>query len=767
MKNKKIISLVISSSIVITNLSSVSAMSLKKELNPITVPIETIGTNVSAEKDVKLSKEKAKDLSKKIIKDYFNKTVDEKEYQVYVALSNDGEDKNYSWDISWRKNSMSSNIYMDVSINANTGKVLRASNRYDVEGENSGISKITEEEGKKKAQEFLKRINPEQFKETKYTKESMYSIYGKGSINTSYSYRFARQINDIPYNDDGLVVEVDGVKGEVISYYSSWEEGVKLAVPGKYLSIKEAEDIFRKDSQVDLKYITYRDKYDIEEDSTRTKLVYMINLPYDAMLDANEGKFMNKDLYKSIEKDLTQAERKEINSKLKIKKPLDKEISEKRALEIAKSTIKELYGDGYEIGNIRYYENEDKIYGNFNAWSIDFNKKVEGNKGYDGGNITIDALTENIINLYKNYYKENEKLEANISWEEAYKIAIDSVAKYSPEKFNEINTKAITNQSSIDDLIKQEDKRYYFNFPRVVNGIPFHENGINVWIGANKGQLYEYSVNWNENMKFDSPVNLVQKEEGKNILFSKDKPQLSYRKINKSKDYTKPQWETKLIYTMGDSYRYNFAGLRVDAFTGKLLNASGEDIDENIDIYMEKIKGNPYEKELTILANNGIIDTTNFQAEKEITKMDFIKMLVNAKGYRPNLLKDSMNLKFESGVSSNDVNYKYLQLAVYYGILENKEGKFDIKEKVTRAEMAKTLVKFLGYDKLANSKDVFSLNVSDVKDIKSNELGYMAIAKGLGILEVKNNKLRPKSNVTWNELSIGIYRVLDNIKRGY
>ncbi|GAA0729679.1 S-layer homology domain-containing protein [Clostridium malenominatum] len=761
MKNKKLISFIIGTSIAMTNYSSVLAMKLENK--EMTVPTKEVLTTV--EKDVRLSKEKAKELSQKVIKDYFNKTVNEKEYEVYASLSTNGERQEYFWEISWRNNNISNNTSIEVSINADTGKILRAYNRSYVDGENNNISKITEEEGQKKAEEFLKKNNPEQFKETAYIKEQRFYTYVNNS--TTYTYRFARKVNGIFYNDDGLTVEIDGVKGEIISYYVNWEEGVKLSPPTNYLSTKEAEGILKKEGQLDLRYITYRDKYDTGEKLTRSKLVYMMELPYGGELDAYSGKFINSNLYEKIQKDLSTEERKEIINKLQIKQPLDKEISEGRALEIAKNNIKQLYGDGYETGSIRYFENKDGVNGASNTWTIDFSKKMDNKKGYDGGSITINALNENIVSLYKNYYMENEESKANLTWEEAYKIAINAIAKHSPEKFKEINTKATTQKNDIENLKSYGDKRYYFSFPRMVNGIPYMENNITVSVDAAKGHLVEYRLNWNENMKFDAPEKLIQKEEASKILFNKSKTELSYRKINKSTDYSKPDWETKLIYTIRDSYNYNFTALRVDGFTGKILNDSGEEIDENIEVYMKKIKGSPYEKELTILAHNGVMDTASFEATKEITKMDFIKMLVNAKGYRPYLLKESSKLSFDSGMNKSDANYKYLQLAVHYGILENKEGKFDPKEKVTRNDMAKILVKFLGYDKLANSKDIFSLKVKDLKDIKNEDIGYIAIAKGLGILQEQNNNIRPKANATWTELSIGVYKVLDNIRRGY
>lgn len=754
MKSKKLIALVLGAALTITNYSAVFASDIKPVQNKNNANIAAI------EKEAKISKDEAKNMSKKILKDYFNITVDEKKYDCSVEFSQAYEEKNYYWQIYWRKNDSNSNTNMEVFVNASNGKILRASNREYTEGQTNNIAKITEEEGRKKAEAFLQKINPKEFKETKYVKSNTDYMYRRGD--NTYSYSYIRCINGVKYNENSLVVEVDGIKGEVISYNINWDDNVKVPSADGIIAGNKAQEIIKKDLNLDLLYIPYRDKYEYEENANKTKLVYKVNFPNGGLLDAKEGKFISNTLGKKVEKDLTDKEKKDYLSKIKIKKPLDKEISKDRAVELAKGKIKELYGEGYEVNSVRYNENKDNMFGAKNTWSIDFSKKQDENKGYDGGQISIDALNENIVNLYKNF-RENANEAATITWEQAYNKAIEFIAKYAPEKFKDINTKQI---NYVDSKSNMYDKRYHFNFTRTVNGIPYDANYIDISFDSIKGELGEFRINWNEDAKFSEAKNLMNKEEGKNTLFNKYKPDLGYIKISKSNDPKKPEFETKLVYKWNEDASMYYSPLTtLDAFTGKVLNEMGEEIDENIGKFMDKIKESPYKNELTILAYNGIMDTANFGANKEITQMDFIKMLVNAKGYRPNLLKDASALKFETAASKNDTNYKYLQLAVLYGIVENKEGKFDINSKVTREDMAKALVKFLGYEKLASSKDIFQLKIDDAKEIKNENLGCMAIAKGLGILEVKDNKIRPKANATWTDLSISIYRVLDNIRR--
>jgi predicted P-loop ATPase/GTPase len=232
--------------------------------------------------------------------------------------------------------------------------------------------------------------------------------------------------------------------------------------------------------------------------------------------------------------------------------------------------------------------------------------------------------------------------------------------------------------------------------------------------------------------------------------------------INRSRDVKNPDMEVKLVYRLNARTPY-YAFMNIDAYTGKFLTYEGEEIDEQQDQFQEKIKGHPAQKELSILASQGIIDAKSFEADREITRMEAIEMLVKAKGYRAYRISDVEILKF-SDFSMDDVNYRYLQMAVKYGILENKKMTFKPDEKITREEMAEMLVKLLQYDKLAKAKDIYALPFADAAEVHQEKLGYVAICKGLQIIEGKDGYFRPKDPATMGEMAVAVYKALENIK---
>lgn len=102
-------------------------------------------------------------------------------------------------------------------------------------------------------------------------------------------------------------------------------------------------------------------------------------------------------------------------------------------------------------------------------------------------------------------------------------------------------------------------------------------------------------------------------------------------------------------------------------------------------------------------------------------------------------------------------------MAVSYGVLDNS-GDFNGDEKVTKEEMVKDVVKLLGYDKLAQAKDIFTLSYSDADDITPGNIGYIAISKGLGLTNDTDNKFRPKDQVKITDAAVTIYRALNSLR---
>jgi hypothetical protein len=758
MRSKRLIATIIAASVIMGTSLPVFAEE----------PIKVSQVATVQEQQAKITKDNAKTIAKDKFKEYFGYEFDETKFKSSVQLRSDKYDSADAnlWMISWNSNDQEKSINLQATVDSNSGKVLSLrKNEYEYNKPQASIPSVTYDEAKDAAQVFLNKVMPEKINETKLMEDAS-NIYGSGYKSVNYNFNYRRIVNGIGFQGNYINVEVDGSTGKVTSFDSTWSENLQLPASDKVLDKTKAEEELRKEAKLKLNYIAYRSKYDFYSNAPATaKLIYSMGEINALSIDANTGDKLNINglsIEKTSTKNLDDKEKAELYKKAVITTPVATEISSVEAEETIKSKLKEMYGGDYELQGISYRENSDDYESRGRkSWSANFIRNSKDGQPIDRGSITIDALTKGILSLYKynEYTKYEEEFTPKLTWEEAYYKALDAVAKYFPERIKDIDTEqTYVEYKNIGDAKTMSRTQYNFNFQRIINGVKYNSDAVSVAFDAKTGELQQLNSNWNDKLNFVSTEGTMSSEEAENIIFNKYKPELSYVQVPKRVTKDKIEYETKLVYRL-QGYELPY----LDAFSGKLLDYEGNEMMENSKEFFKEIKGYVYEKELSILAHQGIIDTSTYKLTNTVTKMDLIKMLVDAKGYRPYMLKNAEALKY-SNIASTDSNYKYLQMAVYYGIIENKSEELILTDTVTREEMAKTLVKLLGYDNLAKATDIFQLSVSDSDKISKDNFGYVAIAKGLGILKVENDKIRADEDAISVELAIGIYKVLGNLR---
>ncbi|MBU3144148.1 YcdB/YcdC domain-containing protein [Clostridium sp. CF012] len=770
MNRKKMFSILLASALTVTSTTSTFAKTMTNAPTQVTPIITTntttkvaITTNSEAEKSAEIKKEKAKEIAKGVMKTYFNTVIDESKFTQTCNFntSNYNGKQSSSWNINWQMNNMTKTISISVTLNAETGEVIQANNYERIVNEENTVPTITAKQAEKVSDDFAKKIQPKKYNE--FNKKDYNNSGNYGLAN--YNFTYVSKVNGIEFDGNNINIEVDGVSGKVVSYYNNWNSDLKFPEIKGIVNSKTAIEAFKTEAKMTLKYMGFTQNYRYYENKRDVKLIYVSEFSKGNMLDAKDGKFIDplNTVNSPVIKDLNEKEKVLFYNREEVVKDREKAIEEKEAGTIIKGFINKIYGEGYVIQGLGYQEYAENIGSSSNkTWNASFNKGVAG-KYNESGNVSIDALTGEIVSCYKysnEDYAMTEKFVAKLSWEEAYAKAVEAVAKYYPGKVKQIKTEQL--HYNYNDSDKMGERNYYFNFTRLENGIEYNENSINVGFSAVNGEMNSLNCNWDKNIKFPDAKKAISVENASELMFNKYKPVLVYTQINKSNNPEKPELEMKLAYKLSDAsgiYEYS----SIDALTGKFVNYNGENIDQNIELFKEKIKGSKAEKELSILASKGLIETVDFKLDKKVTQIDLIKMLVNARGYTPYMAEKTADLKF-SNIAKSDVNYKYLQMAVSYGIMENLEGKFIGDKLVTREELAKTLVKYTNYSKLAEHSELFKTNYKDAAKISKGNLGYIAIAESFGFIQIVNNEFKPKDNTTMEQLAIGVYNALNNVR---
>lgn len=776
MKSKRTVLLVLTAAFIVS-----AKPVLAKELNNSTALLLSSSNiivdklSASSEKDkAKISQEQAKQAARNILKDYFETTIDDTKFQCNINFNSYYMGKKIStWDIHWYNPNEDKQINIDVVIDGTTGRLLRV-DKFEMSRSqsSSSIATITQEEAKDIGETFLKRINPKEFSETILVKDNN-SIHYYGM--SSYGFIYNRTINKIPCESNNIRIGVDGITGKVTSYEITWDNDLKVPSSDKVIDQKAAEDIFNKNTKMKLNYNSYIEKTPSQQEN-KTKLVYTAGDSSPLMIDAINGKALtwNGEYMENVKtRNITNQQKEEI---LKNVKPIEKHsstIGSDRAEQVIKEKIKNLFGDGYEINSVNYEENGYGYLGkDIKIWSGEFVKKDNNtNFGPPEGRISINALTEELVGMDKFNFndKMDEKFQPKMTWEQAYDSAITFIAKNCPQKIKEINTEQKNNSSQLYMYGGIPNRFITFNFGRIINGVGFNNSisynndGINITFDTKTGEIRSFSYLWQDKLDLPSVSKTISSDEAKKVLLNNNKPQLMYLLLNKDENMNNSASKMQLVYTISNM---NTPLNSIDAYTGNLLNVYGENIEDNMDVFKGKVKGSAVEKEAIILASQGIIDTKDFKLDAGVTRLQLVKILVNAKGFNP-YLKGMNELSFTKGLGSKDsTDYKYVQLGVMYGIIQDKKEEFKGDELVTREELSKSLVKLLGYDKIAEIKGLLYNSYTDGNTISADKAGYVSLAGGLKLIEASNdNKIRPKDNVTMSELIKAVYTALGNLQK--
>ena len=741
------------------------------------------------EKPPGIGKEKALEIGKKALKDYFGITVDDKKYQTNTEYRKDWNSQDrYVWAMNWNYNDPMEYFYAGITIDADTGDILEMNKdggKYSDQG--SKVTTVTKEEAQKKAEDFVKKIVPGILEQTKLMDnydDYHRDMYG-GSYPVFYNFNYQRLHDGIKYDANYVNIGIDGATGEIRNFGYRWDKNLtNLPKKDGIKTIEEATKVYRDNMGMELLYFPIRDQFQYEPVPKNVKLAYRATYKFADMIDAKTGKMIG---WNGKEQDqlmkfasLTQKQIDDIYKKAKPIVKREKELTKEEVEKVAIAVLKAELGDQIKINSTNYVEGDGywESAGR-KAWNIEFTIENKDSKTTDAkmgimpmnGRIMIDALTEEVLAFNNWQYYDGPyggvSFEPAMTWEEAYAKAVEMVEKYHPGRIKSVRTEQanVVYQEMVDGKAIPP-MEYYFNFPRVVNGAIYEENQISISFNNRTGKLQHFNARWQDGLNFPSTAQVISTEAAKDTLFKANELELSYFRFNTNNDYQNPVFDTKLIYRMAPKKAPFNPYMMIDAVSGNMMDYNGKTIPvDTVNDFDSLIKGHWVERSAKLLAQQGIIDKNTFNPNNEISKLEAVKMLVKARGmdyYYP--VKEAADkLKF-SDVSEDSDDYRFIHMAMRYGIIENKEGKFDGATAVNREQLAVMLVKMLRYDALAQAKDIFNVSFKDQGSISPEYVGYVAICKGLGLLGEDAN-FRPKDQATMAEAAAIIYKALGNINR--
>lgn len=217
------------------------------------------------------------------------------------ANYNEGSQKDQSvWSFNWHKKD-NQHSYTGATINAKTGELLNFNNDSDFYDRNNKdfTVNITKDQALKTATELVKKIAYDKI-DSLYVTPPQDNYYNNEKKPKFYTIYFARKVNGIPVQDQGVTVSISSETGEITRYNQNWLN-LEFPDPTKAIDKVKAKEIYLSNSKVKLNYMLPFNPSEQAKTMEDALLIYQAGNNYSyKYLDAMDGKWKNPETGKVI-----------------------------------------------------------------------------------------------------------------------------------------------------------------------------------------------------------------------------------------------------------------------------------------------------------------------------------------------------------------------------------------------------------------------------------------------------------------------------------
>lgn len=673
-------------------------------------------------------------------------------YKFSSNISTDGAKKIFYLD--WRSTDglESSNISARVDEN---GTIIGYS-KYSPQDyiQTRKLPKFSRMEAKTKADGYIKWIEPGLLENLRYEESTQASI-----MDSSYYLSYYRVINGIPFYNDRVTVTVNRESGALQDYSRQWTDNLTFPAVKNTISLEKAEEAYSKNLGLKLIY-----KYSYVNDVMKAFPVYVPiydnNYGIDAFTGARTRLFsnyyyggygdsaVNFSSAKSVRTTMAEEVKlnpDELNAVQNASKLMTVEEAEKIARNakfLAISADSKLQSSNL---NTNWPSKDEYI------WSLQFEKPASGTSKFaEYSNVSVNAKDGVILSFYRGTpYIEGAAPKVDFA---AAKTAVDAfLTENYPPFYKQTEYDKLNSERTLSDDTSKITS-YNFVYSRLINGAAFPDNGFNIIYDAVNSQITSFNLNWYA-LAFPSIDKAIGVKAANEKLYKNVGLGLEYKfeYVNNPDAFYRgsPAVNAKVLLVYSPKPN---KPLFIDAFSGNLLTYDGTAYKEAAKVSYTDIKGNAAEKQIMVLAENGVyLDGTTFKPNTTITQKDFLTLLSRTLSYYGPIITPLSTSK------EVDDLYAYLQ----------REGIVQAGEKapanaVTREEAVKFLIRALKFNKVADIKGIYNCTYKDKDSINQNLIGYITIASGLGIIDGKSAYFKPKAKLTRGESAIMIYNYLQS-----
>lgn len=295
----------------------------------------------------------------------------------------------------------------------------------------------------------------------------------------------------------------------------------------------------------------------------------------------------------------------------------------------------------------------------------------------------------------------------------------------------------------------------YFTYYRTENGVPFKNDSITVSVNGSDGSIVSFSYNYTDDLTFPTTDGIVDMEAAIDAYFGAYTVELGYAELPTAVTPEDPRPLCAEFADAGYSYIYELrlvygAELKdgwlrgIDAKTGKAVIKSStprtgitySDVDLSYAADIAKELG-----EYGVGYTGGKLNPT-----AALTQLDMLFLLLSADGY-----------EIPAEPTEDDINYFYTR-AEWFGVTFAEKNP---TATVSRIEFVRTLVGMTTYGGAAKLEGIWSPGFADDAAIAASDMGYLAIAKALGIVNGDTDgSFHPADAMSRQDALIALYNYM-------
>ncbi len=583
---------------------------------------------------------------------------------------------------------------------------------------------LTREQAQVVAQQFLQKKQPQKYAQLQI-RDDMVTPFPSRNLNLCYIFNWQRLVNGTVIDYDNISVGVNAYTGAVTQYNCSWHE---LELPAENGLIPAADMAHMLQAQIDL-IPCYTDEQDSSGQRTgRMVPAYRLNINA-PLVDARTGRFLDyqgRQQGNTVPRLYEQAFVPVVNAPALDESPESEEYVDP---EVAMQAAQDFFGQMGYTDQIRKSGGGGSAGGGIREehWSYSLQDSAKHNSHL---RVEVNAFTGEVIGFSDEDYG-GAKIDPVMTYAKAQELALAAIRKYDPDKVDQV---------AFCQTNWEDDRGYYhYQFVRLVNGIPFDRDSINITLDGSNGKIVHYLKRWHP-VQCEVLPPLQDPQIIKDKLWSAESLKLSYI-LARDEHY---------VPIGGSIPAYLIPYTQFNAITGEVLtNAQPPQL--------TKDEPEPWSHHwaapaLSLLRYNGLFSQT-VRPDEAMTRREILKVLVPATA--PQFYQeDGQQIEVVlADIPKDDPDLVIFKLAIQRGIIP-PAGEFRPDQPLSREDLAIWLVNSLGLQEIAAIPNRIDTPFRDIGQISANKCNYVGLVYGLGLLTPDSSgDFRPQEKVSWAQMA--------------